>query len=694
VAGEAGRKDRQAETKPAAKDTPYQILFRGNKALSEGALRRAAVDELKDFDRLGQRSSDADDAAFQMELAYRKAGYPFATVDYALERTQETLRLGFTVSEGPRVLIKAVELIDNSAFATKELLAFFEEGGRGFLGQGNRLYVESEVQAAVSGIRNLYYGRGYLDAVVEKPQVVFSEERTRVTITVQIREGTRYLIRGIEFRGNLLPEAQSSLAQLRSELLGKPYFRRRRLAVRSRTLEIYGSLGYPDVSVEVGEVQGEQKGDVLLQADIDTGPLVTIAGIAIEGNARTREELIRRRLRFQTGDRYNLDKQRASFRELYKSGLFTKVDLALERPPGTEAATLVVRVTEAPSKEFYLEPGWGSYEQLRLKVGYKEKNLFGTGRIAGVELNGSIKAQGLTFTLTDPWFLNTDVTADVPVYFRRREEPSFTSKEYGVSFNLSKKLTEHLTTTVGYRFQVTSLSDVNVEDLSESDQNNYNLGSIRGQLTYDTRNDRFFPTSGLRSFFSAERADKLLAGDVTFTRLSAGNRFFFAVTRQTILGLRYRTGLIIPGRGETTVPLGERFFNGGENTVRSFKESELGPRGDSHDPAGGLALNVFSIEVRQRLKGNLVGSIFVDYGNVSPNKTRSEQGKPPYENRSDVLSDTLSEYFQDFRPAVGFGLNYLLPVGPARFDFAFNPVARGDRNEDSFLFHFSVGMAF
>ena len=128
--------------------------------------------------------------------------------------------------------------------------------------------------------------------------------------------------------------------------------------------------------------------------------------------------------------------------------------------------------------------------------------------------------------------------------------------------------------------------------------------------------------------------------------------------------------------------------------MRSFKQSELGPKDAYGRPAGGLAFNVFNVELRQRLIGNLVGTVFFDLGNISPNRSRSELGLPPYDSRSDILSDTFSQYFKDIRPGVGFGLQYLLPIGPARVDFAFNPDRDEERGEDLFVFHFSVGMAF
>ena len=421
---------------------------------------------------------------------------------------------------------------------------------------------------------------------------------------------------------------------------------------------------------------------------------MTISKLLIRGNEKTKPKFIKNRVLLKPGDRYDLELQQKSFRQLYKTGLFSKVDLHLEKQEGTDSWPLVVEVTEAPGKELYLEPGWGSYEQLRVKAGFREKNLFGTGRIFGLEATGSLKAQSLVASLSDPWFLNTDVKADLPVYYSRREEPSFTRKDLGGSLLFSKRLTDRLSVTGGYSFRMTDVSDVD-PDIEEVDApTDYDYASVKGQATYDSRNDLFFPTQGQRSFFSAEYADTFLGSEITLTRLTGGIRYFFALTGSTVLGLRYRTGLIVPGEDDFILPISEKFFNGGENTVRSFKQSELGPKDDDGNPVGGLAYNVFNIELRQRLIGNLTGSIFFDAGNVSPNRTREEQGEDPYDSQSDIMSETFSQYFKDFRTGVGLGLQYQLPVGPARVDLAFNPDRNRKRNEDFYVFHFSVGMAF
>jgi outer membrane protein insertion porin family len=445
--------------------------------------------------------------------------------------------------------------------------------------------------------------------------------------------------------------------------------------------------------VEVKEQQGTEPGMVVLAAEITKGPRVTISEILIRGNDKTKEKFIRNRLRLKPGGRFKLKWQQRSFRNLYKTGLFSKVDLYLEKQEGTDQWPLVVEVTEVPAKELYFEPGWGSYELLRLKAGFQEKNLFGTGRIFGLEAIGSFKAQSLVARLSDPWFLNTKTKADLTGFYSRREEPSFTRKDQGGTLFFTRTLTNRVKATGGYGFRMTDVSDVDL-DIEDADApTDYDYASLKAQATYDSRNDLFFPLRGQRSFLSAEYADSFLGSDIKLTRLSGGMRYFFSLTQSTVLGMRYRTGLIVQGTDDN-LPIAERFFNGGENTVRSFKQSELGPQDANGDPVGGLAYNVINIELRQRLIGNLTGSLFLDFGNVSPNRSRDEQGKDAYDSKSDIMSDTFSQYFKDFRTGVGFGLQYQLPVGPARVDFAFNPDRDSDRDEDFFVFHFSVGMAF
>ena len=99
----------------------------------------------------------------------------------------------------------------------------------------------------------------------------------------------------------------------------------------------------------------------------------------------------------------------------------------------------MVSVVEGPSREVYIEPGWGSYELARLKLGWREKNPLGGGRNVGIESIVSVKSRQVVVNMVDPWFLNTEITADVPLYYSYREEPSFTREDIGVSPSFSRQ---------------------------------------------------------------------------------------------------------------------------------------------------------------------------------------------------------------------------------------------------------------
>ena len=176
-------------------------------------------------------------------------------------------------------------------------------------------------------------------------------------------------------------------------------------------------------------------------------------------------------------------------------------------------------------------------------------------------------------------------------------------------------------------------------------------------------------------------------------RCTAAAKFFQPLGAGFVLGLRLDTGFIVPTRGSEDIPVSERFFTGGDSSVRSFEEQQLGPKGPTGDPLGGLASTVAGVEVRRRIVGNLAASVFADFGNVAPN--RSLEGvDPATQDTADSSTAMWQDYLKDFRAGVGFGLQYLTPLGPMRLDLAWNPDPRAAEGEAAFVWHFSVGMAF
>jgi outer membrane protein insertion porin family len=439
--------------------------------------------------------------------------------------------------------------------------------------------------------------------------------------------------------------------------------------------------------VEVLQKQIEVPSQVLLEAVIDSGPRILISEIVISGNHKTRDSFIRNRLLMEPGDLYLVSDERQSFRRLYQTGLFSRVNISLQEGPDEEHRVLHVQVEELPTRELSVEAGWGSYELLRIRLGYLDRSPFGTGRTFRTELGGSYRGANLMASIVDPWFLRRDITAHLPIFINYREEPAFTRREIGSTLLFTRELSRDLAISLAYTFRNTDLTDLDAGIPQDDFQENYNLGSLKSQISYITRNDIFFPTAGQESYLAGEIADNSLGSEITFYRITAGTSHYRALGRSTVLGLRYDTGFTILTGGQDTLPPAERFFTGGESTVRSFRQDQVGPTDVTGEPIGGLAFNVFSIEIRQQLRGPLVGTFFVDYGNVAPNRENLFGTS-----RSQLRTATFNEYFRDLRPAVGLGLQYLLPIGPFRLDTAYNPAARD--GERQYTIHFSVGMAF
>jgi outer membrane protein insertion porin family len=395
-----------------------------------------------------------------MELAYRRAGYAFATVDYRYERIHGKTVVTFLVAEGPGVFISEIRITGNQAFSSEALLPFFHNDKKGFLNMGRPVFVEAEVRDAISKILELYRTAGYLDVRIEGPEFVFSKDRSSVDVIVGIHEGRRFVIQKVDFEGDIPEEAASPLGELARQLTDTAYFRRRELVLRSRILEIYGQLGYPDADVDIAEGRGDSPNNVVLAARISSGPKVRIAETVILGAKRTRASFIRSRLKLRPGDLYDVRKKRTSFRELYRTGLFKKVDLQLKETADPAAQALEVSVEEGPSREFFVEPGWGSYELLRLKAGFEDDNLRGTGRVFRTEAGASFKGENGLLQLTDPWFLGSSVVCNIPISYRRREEPAFTRREMEASILFSKTLTESLSMSIAYVFRRALISEL------------------------------------------------------------------------------------------------------------------------------------------------------------------------------------------------------------------------------------------
>ena len=693
----------------------FELVVQGNDSLARSTIERAIAFELDEFERNDFDPSFADDAAFQALLLYREQGYPAAEVDFVIEGGRARPVLVLRVDEGPRTLLDEERFAVQGAreLARDEVLSFFLAERGGLLGGGEQPYVADRVEAARAALEREYLARGYLDVRVAPPEVRFTEDETRALLSLAVEEGARYLCGDVAWDGAELPPALREKLRAEAERfpLGeaanggrasqrRPYTPRVPFELQASLLELLADAGRPDAEVVVSpEPEEEREGRRLvpLRVAVRPGPEVLVGALSVRGNERTRAGLVLSRLRLAPGDRWSHEQLQESVRRLYRTGLFRRVEITAageEDAPGADAAAgedadpgarkvvrdLVVVVDEAPTRELFIEPGYGSWELFRLKAGLRERNVLGTGRQLRVEGDVAVRALRGQIALRDPWLFESDfdLIGDLTLTFDEREHPAFTHRSTGAGAFVTKEWSESDSTTFGYQFRRSAIFDVDVlgaelDEVSDA-LDDVDLSSLRLSHRSDRRDNPLLPTRNTYLETSLEWGDRSLGSELDFVRSKLTLAGYHSLGPRTVLAAAFRTGIISPLGSDDTIPLQERFFNGGENTVRSFLESELGPADSDGNPLGGEAFHVANLELRRRLgETRLELALFYDVGDLV--EQAGDWG-----------------HFGDLRSGVGLGVRYLLPIGPLRLDVATNPDAR--EGEDDFAVHFAIGFAF
>ncbi|MEX1025134.1 MAG: BamA/TamA family outer membrane protein [Planctomycetota bacterium] len=655
---------------PVAADLDVRLRFVGTSDVDEDELRRRAERVFVGVSDPAWLDSAAEDAAYLAQLELVDAGYLDAKVIPTVERRGEKPPLvTLTLQPGPRTAWTRTVVRGNERVSNEIVMEFFD-ARRTLVDKAlgsTRWFSESALEDAISDLERYYHADGFRDAQVTLERVELKEGRAVPHIIVS--EGVRRVVRAVQVQG-LPEEADVPIERLIASIQGSASTPRRSIRFARMLEGALAKRGWADATATVREEITEE-GAVTLHVVMEPGERVRVAEIRIEGLERTREGFVRRLMRLEEGEWYDATEVRESFRLLLGSGVFDEVDLQLEGD-GTER-TLVASVVESPAIELFVEPGLGSYEGPRLTIGARHRNIFGTGRIVRAEALVSDKSLGAELGFTDPWWLGDRTVTDVTLSAVRREEPSFEFDRLGFQTTIRTNYTRHFSLAWTYAYTRSDVFDFNADDPLVADLlGDIDVSSIRLAPRYDRRDNVLVPRRGYRSEFSTEWADSVLGSEIDFVRLVASHSHYEALTEGTVIAANVRTGWIRPTEGES-IPLQERFFNGGQNSVRAFRESELGPTDVDGDPVGGEVFHLVSIELRQELLRNFGAGLFFDTGAVN-----SDHG------------DWAS--FQDFRYGVGVGLRYMLPIGPLRLDLGYNPEASAD--EDDWVLHFALGMPF
>jgi outer membrane protein insertion porin family len=651
-----------------------ELAVQGNDSIPRRRLSRVLQDRLLDLSRHPGSEAVLEDVRFAVEDLYRGQGYPDVVVEVSTEPAEDRQVLEVSVREGTPVTVGDLEIVGGDGFERERLLTFWLRKGSGTLGLGPPLFVESDMRGFAQSLRIFFRGEGYLEAEVPPPVFQRRDGEPVVDVRIAIEAGPRYVVGQVGIQDAIRAALGDSQASLKPGAAAEV---RRMEGFRSQVVDGLRERGRPDPHVRL-DLRRRIDADghfVDVTVEGEPGPLAVVEGVDVEGLERTDESVVRAQLEVPLGQPFQGGSVDASLRNLYLTGLFQRVDVRNDwigdETESPRRMRLHLTFVEQETRTVEALLGWGSYERARGKLRFEEANLFGTGR--GLVVEGRVSQRGwrtLT-TVTDPNFLRSGLTLSVSADALRREEPSFLDRAYGGTVALGRQVTDHWVVRGGYSYRLHDGLTSDVLDPAAAIES-YTEGSPFLESRYDTRDSLIYPRSGYQIAVQADTNAPAFGSDLDFTRLRFAASAYLPFGDDSGLAFRTDQGLLWPSDGADTIPLQERFYNGGENTVRSYRESLLGPLDANGRPLGGSFRNVFGIEIRSRLLGMLEGALFVDAGNVG--------------------TDSGDFGLSDLRYAVGAGLRIALPIGPIRFDAGINPEPRdGDRD---WVLHISVGYPF
>jgi outer membrane protein insertion porin family len=558
----------------------------------------------------------------------------------------------------------------------------------------------------IAQLEGYYHSAGFFDASVKLERLEYSDDRLFVDVVISIAEGQPTLVESVGFSPNSLIAEN----ELRKDLLlrpGEPYNASYLYTDVYTLRSIYFNRGYLAVSIRESVELEEHRASVFF--DIEPGTQIKIRSIEISGNVRSNKPVIEKEIAFKPGDICRLSKLVETQRNLYETGLFTVVDISPENlDPLDRTVDVFVRVRERKSR--YIEFGFGVGNILgsRIFAEWGTRNLLGTGR--GLKLSseyGYDLFQGESVDFKNMQFRNNYWRYDVE-YFQRyifgwkalMSVDAFVEKDATVQNIIVRRVGGQLLSRrrVGrYADVLLGFTDEFIERVVlGSVESEGEVRFLTGGLSYDKRDLILNPRSGFYRFLRVKLAGGILGGDYDFYTTSASSQWYWNLLRSDVLALRIRVGFGDSYGQSETVPIEDRFFAGGVNSVRGYENNSLGPKIVEKDtgtwiPTGGNALLLTNLEARFDIpvlsRINISGSAFFDGGNVWQDfKDVRMSDFRPFPPDSDVD-------INDYRYGMGLGIRYNTPVGPIRLDYGV-PLKVEEGESRKGLFYLALGQTF
>ncbi|NUM57911.1 MAG: outer membrane protein assembly factor BamA, partial [Bdellovibrionaceae bacterium] len=669
----------------------YSFDFEGYSQVSRLKLNQAL--DLENYSSTNPNPSS--ELALKLKNYYLERG--FARVDVRaelLDLSPYSKKIVFKIHEGSKIYIDKLIFQGNFSKSEKDYEQWFYQGASELI--QDRFYNKDQVDLALANLKLELQNKGYLMVQLQNQRTVYTQDKDKVNIYINIEEGPQTLIDSVDFKGMTF-FTKEELIKLIELDRGQPLELFKLEKAIAKIKNKYQESGFIEVNIanekENLVIYDESNTRAKIDFVINEGPQVKVSSIAIEGNFYTQEKIILIELEFKPGETLTPVKIDDSIARLQKTGFFNTVEIkTLEQRTSISNRTVLVKVTERDPGLFNIGAGATNERQgtIRGYTGIGYRNILGTGRGVSARVEGKyniadIKYPELKIILgyVEPYLFFTRLRGRINIS-KSRYVSDFGSKVGTESNQYSYAIEKDFTTHITGIFDVYNLESSRDFLISNNQTTQeVSIASLGPTIDIDYRDNPFLPTSGIFARFNLEYANPVLGSSDTieFYKTTGSFTHYLPFHKKWVLAHNLRLGYLenLNNKENGGVPYNKRgFILGGRSTIRGFEigTQEVIPNNQDLGISDGQAFNLktsateflFKSEVRFPIYGNFYGGVFYDGGSVYIKNL-------PFKD--------------NYRDSVGVGLRYNTPVGALNMEIG----KKLDRKEgeSDIRYHLSFG---
>ena len=598
-----------------------------------------------------------------------------------LERNRVAILIN--VSEGSAASIKKINIVGNKSFSDEEILGSFELTGPTLISfyTNSDQYSKQKLSADIERLSSFYQDRGYINFKVESTQVSISPDENGIYITINVKEGVVHTVSEVKLAGELVvsPDKLIPFVSVQPDDI---FSRKKATQTSENITTLLGHEGYSFANVNmIPEIDAETS-TVKITFFVDPGKRVYVRRVIMQGNVKTRDEVLRREVRqMEAAPISTLQVERSKDR-LSRLGHFDEVGVETPAVAGTnDQVDVIYSVKEKSSGNILAGAGFSQSQGLVLNASISQNNFLGTGKRMSASFNNSDVNTVYSLGYTNPYYTIDGVSRGFNISYRTTDAEEANTSDYstetfntGVNFGLP--LNERDRIGLGFDVEFTSL-DIDdslvvsrISDFVRENGDSYTNFKLSASWGTDSRNRAVFANKGGSKRLSG--IVTLPGSDLEFYKLTYNQKHYFSVTKHTTLYLNGNFGYGDSYGDAESLPFFENYYAGGKNSVRGFTDNTLGPKDEFGDAIGGSvklvgnAEYIFPVPFMPESKTVRL-STFMDAGNV-------------YDDEIDV---------GDLRYSVGVSAKWLSPFGALSVSLAM-PL-NDDEDDEVQVFQFSFG---